>query len=67
MTYEPATHRDRYNGFILDPFEAYKKRVNKPNLVLYRRFYIKWWQIWNYMEYFHPRFRLPYAETCDET
>lgn len=66
-TYEKATFKDRYAD-VRNGFEAYKTGVNKPHLVLHRRFAMKWWQIWNWFDYAtHPRWRLPYAERDEDT
>jgi len=49
-------------------FEAYKTETNQPNLVLHRRFYRKWWQIWNWVDFFtERRWDYPYAERDEDT
>ncbi len=49
-------------------FEKYKNFVNKPDLILYRRFYRKWWQAWNWYDFLtHPRWKYPYAERDEDT
>ena len=49
-------------------FAEYKILHNKKNLVLHRRFYRKWWQIWNWIDFItHPRWSYPYAENDADT
>lgn len=55
-------------GSVEVSFENYKKRINKPELVLHRRFYRRWWQVWNWYDFLtHPRWKYPYAESDEET
>lgn len=49
-------------------FKQYKESENKPNLVLYRRFPRKWWQVWNWYDFLsHRRWSYPYAERDEDT
>ena len=53
---------------ILVSFESYKIRVNKPDLILHRRFHRRWWQFWNWYDFLtHPRWKYPYADSDKET
>jgi hypothetical protein len=64
---ERAKGHDPY-GQVIQTFEHYKKETNQPNLVLYRRFYRKWWQVWNWVDFLTlPCFDLPYAERDEDT
>ncbi len=55
-------------GSVMMDFERYKKETNQPNLVLYRCFYRKWWQVWNWADFLTlPCFDLPYAERDEDT
>lgn len=46
----------------------FKNRNRTKELVLYRRFYIKWWQVWNWYDYCtHKRWSYPYASKDSET
>lgn len=66
-TYEMVKGHDPF-GRVCQEFENYKSEKNKRNLVLYRRFQIQWWQVWNWLDYLsHPRWRLPYAEVDEDT
>jgi dolichol kinase len=49
-------------------FQQYKIQTNQPNLILYRRFYRKWWQVWNWYDFFtSPCWSYPYAEKDEST
>ena len=62
-TMERGKGHDPY-GSVIASFEAYKKEVNKPALVLHRRFYRKWWQVWNWYDFLtYPHWKHPYAES----
>jgi hypothetical protein len=66
-THEMTKGHNPY-GRVLQEFEDYKAEKDKRNLKLYRRFPIKWWQVWNWLDYLsHPRWRLPYAERDEDT
>jgi hypothetical protein len=66
-TYQKGKGRNTY-GSVLFAFDLYKKDVNKPDLVLHRRFQKEWWQIWNWLEYlFAPYWACPYAATDEES
>ena len=48
-------------------FEIYKNETNS-NAILHRRFYRKWWQFWNWIDFLtHKRWSYPYAETDEDT
>lgn len=49
-------------------FLDYRARTNNYQAVLHRRFYRKWWQIWNWVDFLtHKRWSYPYAETDEES
>ncbi|MCC6463198.1 MAG: hypothetical protein IT260_22205 [Saprospiraceae bacterium] len=49
-------------------FAQYKVKTNQPDLVLYRRFHRKWWQIWNWVDFLtNPRWSIPYAGRDEDT
>ena len=55
-------------GSVELAFNKYKIETGQPNLLLYRRFYRKWWQIWNWYDFFtSPRWDYPYAEKDEDT
>lgn len=55
-------------GSVELSFEKYKSDVQNPDLVLHRRFYRKWWQIWNWYDFLtHKRWSYPYAENDEDT
>lgn len=55
-------------GRVQFNFEYYKRRTNKPDLVMYRRFHRKWWQLWNWYDFFtHRRWAYPYARRDEDT
>ncbi len=55
-------------GSVYLDFEAYKQETKQPNLVLHRRFYRKWWQIWNWYDFFTAdRWDIPYADRDEDT
>jgi hypothetical protein len=64
---ERAKGHNTFGSVILD-FERYKKQTNNPNLVLHRRFYRKWWQIWNWANFIlDPIWDVTYAERDEDT
>jgi len=66
-TLEKGKGRDTF-GSVLIAFNRYKDETKQPDLVLYRRFYRKWWQVWNWGEYiFAPYWSCPYAESDENT
>ncbi len=55
-------------GRVQTNFEIYKEETKNYNAVLHRRFYRKWWQIWNWVDFLtHKRWSYPYAQTDEET
>lgn len=61
-----------FKGFSLEDIEnsfaEYKLKNNKPEIILYRRFNRKWWQIWNWYDFiFHRRWEYPYAQGDEST
>lgn len=52
-------------------FLFYKYKIDygtRDDVVLYRRFHRKWWQIWNWYDFLtNRRWTYPYAETDEET
>jgi hypothetical protein len=49
-------------------FDTYKIQANKPNLILHRRFYRKWWQVWNWYDFMSNRcWTYPYSERDEDT
>lgn len=66
-TIEKATGRNPLAS-VENSFNTYKVETNQPNLVLHRRFYRKWWQIWNWADFLtHERWSYPYAEKDEDT
>lgn len=66
-TIERGKGHDTLGSVYLD-FEAYKKETSQPNLVLHRRFYRKWWQIWNWYDFVTAdRWDIPFAESDEKT
>ena len=65
--YELGKGRDPIGSVELS-FKKYKIEANKSNLVLHRRFYRRWWQIWNWVDFVtHKRWSYPYAERDEDT
>lgn len=66
-TYEKGKGRDPFGDVELG-FKNYKSDVQNPDLILHRRFYRKWWQIWNWYDFLtHKRWSYPYAENDEDT
>ena len=66
-TYERAKGHDPVGSVEIE-FNNYKNNVGKPDMVLYRRFYRKWWQIWNWVDFLtNRRWNYPYAEKDEDT
>ena len=55
-------------GSVEIAFEAYKEETGKKDILLHRRFYRKWWQVWNWYDFLtHRRWSYPYAERDGDT
>jgi hypothetical protein len=59
-------HDPLYRVILL--FDEHKVETNQLDLVLYRRFERKWWQVWNWLDFmFNPRWDIPYAASDEDT
>jgi hypothetical protein len=66
-TYERATGHNTLGSVEME-FERYKKETKQPMLILHRRFYRHWWQIWNWYDFLaSPRWDYPYAEKDEDS
>jgi hypothetical protein len=65
--YELPTKRYAWLSLQQD-FSNYRFTKQKMDLLLYRRFHRKWWQIWNWADFLtHERWSYPYAEKDEDT
>ncbi len=64
---ERGKRRDPFGDVEME-FEKYKWDAQNRNLKLHRRFYRKWWQVWNWYDFItHRRWRCPYAANDADT